>query len=202
MIFFFFHSSHFFFSLEIWSLFLLFVNWKGFWVIAIFTLDWKAWSLWFSFLYVCVCVWFCMNFYYSYFSLKNLRVSGSLIYFFFPASLHVFGSEAQGIYVCFLISSICGRDCVSLIHGVMHRQMKPGIAVEQILHSLSILKSFDRNFRCTGNEVFNLTLMLRNWTHAKEYIAKIMFSFPVAFLEQKSIIDRCCIHYRLFLRLI
>lgn len=48
------------------------------------------------------------------------------------------------------------------VHGAVRGQTKLGMAVELILHSLHVLKLFDRNFRCTRNEVSKLTSMARN----------------------------------------
>lgn len=84
--------------------------------------------------------------------------------FFFPPLFHYLVLIVKHKTSVCVFSSVPfeGESTFILIHGVVHGQIKFGTAVELILHSLHFLKLFDRNFRCTGNEVSNLALMVRN----------------------------------------
>lgn len=79
-----------------------------------------------------------------------IKVPGSLIVSH-KASLCVFSSVPFE-----------GDSTFILVCGVVHGQMKLGIPVKLILRSQHFLKLFDGNFRCTGNEVSNLTLVVSN----------------------------------------
>lgn len=91
-----------------------------------------------------------------------IKVPGTLIPTHPPVNYLVLIVKLKGSVHIFSSVQFDGDSSFILVHGVVHGQIKLGIAVEQNLHPLHFLKLFDRNFRFMGNVVSNLTLTARN----------------------------------------